>query len=118
MLPPRRWRNAVTSRSVSIISPPPLTTSRAARTGRLHRNFQGYTTDTADALIGIGASSIGRLPQGYVQNAPDVGSYARAIGAGQFAIVKGIAFSDDDRRRAAIIERLMCDFAVDLDAYG
>jgi oxygen-independent coproporphyrinogen III oxidase len=43
---------------------------RAARTGRLHRNFQGYTTDPADALIGLGASSIGRLPQGYVQNDP------------------------------------------------
>jgi oxygen-independent coproporphyrinogen-3 oxidase len=92
--------------------------ARAARAGTLHRNFQGYTTDVADALVGLGASSIGRLPQGYVQNAPDVASYARAIGAGQFAVVKGIAFSDDDRRRAAIIERLMCDFAVELDAHG
>jgi len=89
---------------------------RAARTGRLHRNFQGYTTDAADALIGLGASSIGRLPQGFVQNAPDIGSYARAIGAGQFAIVKGLALSADDRLRARIIERLMCDLAVDLDA--
>ncbi len=92
--------------------------ARAARAGKLHRNFQGYTTDVADALIGLGASSIGRLPQGYVQNAPDVASYARAITAGQLAVVKGIAFSDDDKRRAAIIERLMCDFAVDLDRYG
>ncbi len=90
--------------------------ARAARTGRLHRNFQGYTTDAADALIGIGASSIGRMPQGYVQNAPDVGSYARAIEAGQFAVAKGLALSSDDLRRANIIERLMCDFAVDLDA--
>jgi oxygen-independent coproporphyrinogen III oxidase len=90
----------------------------AARTGKLRRNFQGYTTDTADGLIGLGASSIGRLPQGHVQNAPDVGSYARAIEAGQLAVVKGIAFSDDDRRRAAIIERLMCDSAVDLGAHG
>jgi oxygen-independent coproporphyrinogen III oxidase len=90
--------------------------SRAARTRRLRRNFQGYTTDSADALLGIGASSIGRLPQGYVQNAPDVGSYARAIAVGQFAAAKGIAFSPDDVRRAKIIERLMCDFAVDLDA--
>ncbi len=89
---------------------------RAAQTRRLHRNFQGYTTDTADTLIGVGASSIGRLPQGYVQNAPDVGSYARAIDAGQFAIAKGLALSSDDLRRARIIERLMCDFAVDLDA--
>jgi oxygen-independent coproporphyrinogen-3 oxidase len=92
--------------------------AQAARAGKLHRNFQGYTTDTAEALIGLGASSIGRLPQGYVQNAPDVGSYARAIEAGRLAVVKGIAFSDDDGRRAAIIERLMCDFAVDLDAHG
>jgi oxygen-independent coproporphyrinogen-3 oxidase len=92
--------------------------ARAARTGRLHRNFQGYTTDTADALIGIGASSIGRLPQGYMQNAPDVGSYARAIEAGRFAVAKGLAFSPDDLQRANIIERLMCDFAVDLDAHA
>ena len=84
------------------------------RGGQLHRNFQGYTTDPADALIGIGASSIGRLPQGYVQNAPDVGSYARAVTAGHFAVAKGVALSDDDRIRARIIERLMCDLAVDL----
>jgi oxygen-independent coproporphyrinogen III oxidase len=91
--------------------------ARAARAGKLRRNFQGYTTDIADALIGLGASSIGRLPQGYVQNAPDVASYARAIAAGQLAVVKGVAFSDDDKRRAVIIERLMCDFAVDLDMH-
>jgi oxygen-independent coproporphyrinogen-3 oxidase len=88
--------------------------SEAMRRGQLHRNFQGYTTDRADALIGIGASSIGRLPRGYVQNAPDVGSYARAVTAGDFAVAKGIALSDDDRIRARIIERLMCDLAVDL----
>ena len=69
----------------------------------------------ADALIGIGASSIGRLPQGYVQNAPDMGHYARSISAGTFATVKGLALTDDDRLRAAIIERLMCDLALDLD---
>lgn len=90
----------------------------ATREGRLHRNFQGYTTDDADALIGIGASSIGRLPQGYVQNAPDMGHYARSIAAGKFATVKGLALTDDDRLRAGIIERLMCDLALDLDAFG
>jgi oxygen-independent coproporphyrinogen-3 oxidase len=88
----------------------------AAREGRLHRNFQGYTTDAADALIGLGASSIGRLPQGYVQNAPDLAGYARAVSAGRLATVRGIALSDDDRLRARIIERLMCDLSVDLDA--
>ncbi len=88
----------------------------AARTHKLHRNFQGYTADEADALIGLGASSIGRLPQGFAQNAPDIGGYARAIESGCFATVKGIAFSEADRLRARIIERLMCDFEVDLDA--
>lgn len=90
--------------------------AQAAAAGRLRRNFQGYTTDNADALIGLGASAIGRLPQGFVQNAPDVRGYARAIGAGEFAIVRGIALSDDDRVRGRIIERLMCDFTVDLNA--
>ena len=92
--------------------------SRAAREGRLHRNFQGYTTDDADALIGVGASSIGKLPQGFVQNAPDTAGYARAIAAGKFATVKGLALSDDDTSRAAMIERLMCDLALDLDNFG
>jgi oxygen-independent coproporphyrinogen-3 oxidase len=86
----------------------------AARTGRLHRNFQGYTTDRADALIGLGASAIGRLPQGFVQNAPDTGGYARAVASGRLATAKGVAISDDDRMRAHIIERLMCDLEVDL----
>ena len=92
--------------------------SVAAREGRLHRNFQGYTTDEDDALIGLGASAIGRLPQGFIQNAPDLGGYSRAVQAGRFATVKGLALSDDDRTRAAIIERLMCDLAVDLACFG
>lgn len=90
--------------------------ARAAADGRLHRNFQGYTTDESDALIGLGASSIGRLPQGFVQNAPDLAGYARAISSGRLATVRGIALSPSDLLRAQIIERLMCDFEVDLDA--
>jgi oxygen-independent coproporphyrinogen-3 oxidase len=88
----------------------------AVRNGQIRRNFQGYTTDQADALIGLGASAIGRLPQGYVQNAPDIAGYSRASEAGQFATVKGIAMSADDRLRARVIERLMCDMSIDLDA--
>ena len=88
----------------------------AARTGRLHRNFQGYTVDDADALIGLGASAISRLPQGFAQNAPAVGNYSRAIAAGDLAVIKGVGISDDDRIRGEIIERLMCDMAVDLAA--
>lgn len=84
----------------------------AARSGTLRRNFQGYTTDQADALIGLGASSIGLLPQGYVQNMPATGEYERRVLAGGLATVRGVALSDADRMRAWIIERLMCDFSV------
>src|SRR5262249_52358444 len=89
--------------------------AEAARNGRLRRNFQGYTTDQADALIGLGASAIGRFAHGFVQNAPDVGGYARSIASGSFATVRGIALTPEDRQRADIIERIMCDFAVGLN---
>jgi oxygen-independent coproporphyrinogen-3 oxidase len=84
--------------------------------GKLGRNFQGYTDDDADALVGLGASAISRLPQGFAQNQPAVGNYSRAIAEGKLATLKGIALSADDRLRGHIIERLMCDMAVDLDA--
>lgn len=88
----------------------------ALHAGTLRRNFQGYTTDTAEALIGFGASSIGFLPQGYVQNAPDVGGWARSIESGDLPIARGIALDADDRMRAAIIEALMTDYQVDVHA--
>jgi oxygen-independent coproporphyrinogen III oxidase len=86
----------------------------AFREGRLHRNFQGYTTDNSEVLIGFGASAIGQLPQGYVQNDVPIRAYEEAIAAGRFATVKGYALTDDDRLRADIIERIMCDYGVDL----
>jgi oxygen-independent coproporphyrinogen-3 oxidase len=60
-------------------------------------------------LIGIGASAIGRLPQGYVQNAVAVGDYERRIRSYGLATAKGLAFTDEDRMRGYVIERLMCD---------
>ena len=87
----------------------------ASENGALHRNFQGYTTDACDTLIGLGASSIGRLPQGYVQNSVLIGDYQRRIAAGELAVSKGRAFAPQDRLRAAVIERIMCDYRVDLD---
>lgn len=81
----------------------------AAAEGRLKRNFQGYTVDEADALIGLGASSIGRLPQGYVQNAPATADYQRRVSSGALAVTRGLALSEDDVVRAHVIERLMCD---------
>jgi oxygen-independent coproporphyrinogen-3 oxidase len=83
----------------------------AAAQGRLARNFQGYTVDDADALIGLGASSIGRLPQGFVQNATAIADYGRRVQDGGLAVVRGVAMSEDDIIRAHVIERLMCDLA-------
>ncbi len=77
--------------------------------GTLRRNFQGYTDDDAGALIGLGASAIGKLPQGYVQNAVATGDYQRRVEQG-LATVRGLAFTDEDRMRGWLIERLMCDF--------
>lgn len=90
--------------------------AKAQAAGRLARNFQGYTDDSAPALVGLGASAIGRLPQGHVQNAPAVPDYRKAVEAGRFATVRGVALTEEDRLRGAIIETLMCGLAVDLDA--
>lgn len=90
--------------------------AKALAAGTLMRNFQGYTDDAALALIGLGASSIGALPQGYVQNIAPVPEYRKQVEAGLLPVARGIALSDEDRLRRAIIERLMCDLTVDLDA--
>jgi oxygen-independent coproporphyrinogen-3 oxidase len=83
---------------------------------RLHRNFQGYTVDDARTLIGLGASAIGHLPQGYVQNQSTEMGWRRALDAGELPVARGLALTDEDRFRADIIERLMCDMGVDLEA--
>lgn len=88
----------------------------ALSAGALRRNFQGYSPDPADALIGLGASSIGQLPSGYVQNATGVKEWAARIEAGLFATARGVALSADDSLRAAVIERLMCNLRVDVPA--
>lgn len=90
----------------------------AARTGRLRRNFQGYTTDAAAALIGLGATSIGRTPAGYVQNEAETGAWARMVGEGRLPVRKGVALGPDDRLRGAAIEELMCFGGVDVGALG
>ena len=87
--------------------------ARARAEGRLRRNFQGYTDDTAEVLIGLGASSISRFPQGYAQNAPATGAWAERIGAGGFATYRGHAFAGEDRLRGRLIEELMCYFRID-----
>lgn len=82
----------------------------------LARNFQGYTTDRADCLIGFGASAIGRLPQGFAQNAVATADYMARIDAEGLATARGRAMTADDQRRAFVIEKLMCDFTFSGDA--
>jgi oxygen-independent coproporphyrinogen-3 oxidase len=84
--------------------------------GRLHRNFQGYTTDQANTLIGVGVSAIGQLPQGYAQNNANEVAWRKSVAAGLLPTARGVAVTAEDRFRAEIIERLMCDFAVDVAA--
>lgn len=90
--------------------------AQALAGGSMHRNFQGYTTDDAPTLLGLGASSIGRLREGYVQNQVRVPQWREAIAAGELPIARGIALDADDRLRGWAIERLMCDFSLDLAA--
>ena len=80
----------------------------------LRRNFQGYTTDGASALVGLGSSAIGMLPPGYVQNAVPLRQYDAAVVAGVLPVARGHRFSPDDRLRRAVIEQLMCYGEVDL----
>ncbi len=85
----------------------------AQKAGRLRRNFQGYTDDPADVLIGVGASSISRFPQGYAQNAPATSAHTGKIRDGRFSTSRGHAFKGEDRLRGRMIEALMCDFRID-----
>ena len=86
----------------------------AQKNGTLRRNFQGYTDDPAEVLIGMGASSISRFPQGYTQNAPATSAHTAKIRDGRFSTTKGHVFTADDKLRARLIEMLMCDFAIDV----
>ncbi len=83
--------------------------------GCLRRNFQGYTSDGGHVLIGLGASAISSLPEGYAQNTTGVPAYRKAILGNDFATTRGFVLDDDHRLRAAVIERLMCDLTVDLE---
>lgn len=90
--------------------------SRALAQGQLHRNFQGYTTDDSDVLIGFGPSAIGSLPQGYVQNAVAIADWQQAVADGRTAVTRGIAVTAEDRARREVINALMCEGRVDLAA--
>lgn len=89
--------------------------ARAAVDGSLHRNFQGYVTNGAPWVVGLGASAISSLPRGFSQNTADASDYMAAVAGGGFATARGLALTDDDRLRGDIIQRLMCQHSVDLE---
>lgn len=76
--------------------------------GAVNRNFQGYTSDGTETLIGLGASAIGQLPQGFVQNAVSPADYARQVAATGLATARGFELGDEDRARGWVIKQLMC----------
>ena len=88
----------------------------AKRQGRLHRNFQGYTTQPDCDLISLGVSAIGRIGATYSQNAKTLAEYEDAINQGEFPIVRGLALTRDDIVRRAIIMALMCQGRVDYES--
>ena len=90
----------------------------ASRQRRLRRNFQGYTDDDHRTLIGFGASAVSQLPDGFAQTTAPVADYRRCIAEARLPTARGIAVGPRTRQRAIIIERLMCDFRIDLDEVG
>ena len=80
----------------------------AARGGTLRRNFQGFTDDPAEILIGLGASAISALPDRLIQNEKNAGRYRMLVSAGRLPAARGILRSRDDRARGRIVEHLLC----------
>ena len=83
---------------------------------KLKRSFQGYTDDRAPYLVGLGASAISTYPDGFAQNIPVTGQYADKIDSGAPATWRGYALTDQDRRKADLVEQLMCYHGADLTA--
>ncbi|GAB5447837.1 MAG: oxygen-independent coproporphyrinogen III oxidase [Gymnodinialimonas sp.] len=89
--------------------------AKAAKSGDLRRSFEGYTDDTGGVLLGLGASAISRLPQGYAQNAPSTTGYLRSVHAGGMATSGGHRINAVDALRARMIEMILCDFGIDAE---
>ncbi len=89
--------------------------ARAERAGRLERSFDGYRVGDGAALLGLGASAVGALPQGYVQNETATARYLARIEGGELAAKRGHALSLDDRMRGAAIGQILCTAALDID---
>jgi len=88
----------------------------AKRQGRLHRNFQGYSTQPDCDLIGLGVSAIGRVGASYTQNTKALPEYYDTLRQGQLPVVRGIALNRDDLLRRAVIMALMCQGRVEFES--
>ena len=88
----------------------------AKRQGRLHRNFQGYSTHADGDLIALGVSAIGRMGATYSQNAKTLEEYGDLLDQGQFPVVRGLALSRDDLVRRSVIMALMCQGHLQFEA--
>lgn len=88
----------------------------AQRTGRLRRNFQGYSTAAGSDIYAFGISGISQTENAYWQNEKDLEGYYAALNAGRAPISKGYIVSDDDKIRREIIMRIMCDLALDFSS--
>ena len=88
----------------------------AKRQGRLHRNFQGYSTQPDCDLIGLGVSAIGRIGATYSQNAKTLAEYGDLLDQGRLPIVRGLALTRDDLLRRAVIMSLMCQGEVQFES--
>lgn len=90
--------------------------AQAQHDATLNRNFQGYTNDQAAVMLGFGASAIGSLPNGYVQNAPNIAAYENAVVAGGLPVQRSVDLTAEDLLRRDAINKIMCDMALDLEA--
>ena len=90
----------------------------AAREGRLHRNFQGFTDDDADVVIGMGVSAISQFSCVILQNHKHSGRYHLAVERGDFATNLGCRRSADDWLRGRIIEGILCNGVAETAALG
>ncbi|RYV03930.1 oxygen-independent coproporphyrinogen III oxidase [Shewanella sp. OPT22] len=88
--------------------------ARLQREGKLHRNFQGYTTQEECDLLGLGVSSISQIGDCYAQNQKEVREYYRAIDEQEHALWKGCSLDRDDEIRRAVIKQLICHFELDM----
>ena len=88
----------------------------AKRQGRLHRNFQGYSTQPDCDLISLGVSAIGRVGAGYSQNAKTLEEYYDYLDQGRLPVVRGLALSRDDLVRRSVIMALMCQGQLEFES--